>query len=152
MCNAKKKYVFGAYGKSKDPDNPAKQHNLIKTFVGSPEQCWRRAIVLPLALAAAALASTNVKVFVKVFKTYYFLTLSPIWFIFGMMIHIGPKFCAVPSSHPPPPSHSCLGQGDSHVKIFMLKFYVKVFRTSLLLNKIMDLIYLYLISWSRSQT
>ena len=107
-------------------------------FFSSPEQRSGRAIVLPLTSGLAlalVLASTNVKVFVKVFKTsllahlnnvqeellyypwrrrwrrhpqklkfslkflrpHYFLTLSPIWFFFGMMIHIGPKFCAVPS-------------------------------------------------------
>ena len=33
----------------------------------------------------------------KFLKPHYFLTLSSICFIFGMMIHIGPKFCAVPS-------------------------------------------------------
>ena len=33
----------------------------------------------------------------KFLRPHYFLTLSPIWFIFGMMIHFGPKFCAVPS-------------------------------------------------------
>ena len=60
----------------------------------SPEQHSRRAIVLPLALASA---STNVKVFIKVFRPHYFLTLSLICFIFRMMIHIDPKFCAVPS-------------------------------------------------------
>ena len=40
-------------------------------FFSSPEQCSGRAIVLPPALALA-LASTNVKVFVKVFKTSLF--------------------------------------------------------------------------------
>ena len=39
------------------------------SFVSSPEQRSGRAIVLPLA---SALASTNVKVFVKVFKTSLF--------------------------------------------------------------------------------
>ena len=33
-------------------------------------------------------------------RPQYFLTLSPIWFIFGLMIHIGPKFCAVLSPFP----------------------------------------------------
>ena len=36
----------------------------------------------------------------KFFKSHYFLTLSPIWLIFGMIIHIGPKFWAVPSPLP----------------------------------------------------
>ena len=43
-------------------------------FISSPEQHSRRAIVLPSALELAS-ASTNVKVFVKVFKTSLFLTL-----------------------------------------------------------------------------
>ena len=42
----------------------------------------------------------NVKVFVKVFKTSLFSNFITDSFIFGMVIHIGPKFCAVPS--PPP--------------------------------------------------
>ena len=33
----------------------------------------------------------------KFLRPHYFLTLSLIWFIFGMMIHISPKFCPVPS-------------------------------------------------------
>ena len=46
-----------------------------------------------------------------------------------MMIHIGPKFCAVPY-HP-----ARLGQGQGHgLGIF------KVFRISLLLNQMMDLV------------
>ena len=47
-------------------------------------RCWRQ---LPQML----------KFSLKFLKTSYFLTLPPICFIFGMMIHIGPKFCAVPS-------------------------------------------------------
>ena len=42
-------------------------------FVSLPEQLSRKAIVLPLASALAlGLESTNVKVFVKVFKTSLF--------------------------------------------------------------------------------
>ena len=41
--------------------------NLAFILFSSPEQCSQRAIVLPLALA-----STNVKVFVKVFKSSLF--------------------------------------------------------------------------------
>ena len=42
-------------------------------IISSPEQCSGRAIVLPPASALAlASASTNVKVFVKVFKTSLF--------------------------------------------------------------------------------
>ena len=44
----------------------------MHSVFSSPEQLSRRAIVLPPALAALALASTNVKVFVKVFKTSLF--------------------------------------------------------------------------------
>ena len=44
-------------------------------LVSSPEQRSRRAIVLPPALALAS-ASTNVKVFVKVFKTSLFPNLT----------------------------------------------------------------------------
>ena len=62
----------------------------------------------------------RVKVFVKVFKTSLFCNLTMIWFIFGMIIHIGPKFCAVPSPHP----RSCHGQGH-RLRIFMLKFMSK---------------------------
>ena len=38
----------------------------------------------------------------KCLKPHYFLTSSLIWFIFGTMIHIGPKFCTVPSPPLPP--------------------------------------------------
>ena len=37
------------------------------------------------------------KFLLKFLRPHYFLTLSSIWFIFGMMIYSGPKFCAVPS-------------------------------------------------------
>ena len=69
----------------------------------------------------------------KFLRPHYFPTLSLTWFIFGVMIHIGPKFCTVPS-HPP---RSCQVQGH---RIFMLKFYANVFRIWLLLNQMMDLI------------
>ena len=65
------------------------------TLFSSPEQCSWRAVVLPSA-SVLALASTNV----KVLRPHYFLTLSLIWFNFGMMIHTGPNFCAVPSPLP----------------------------------------------------
>ena len=46
--------------------------------------------------------------------------------MFGMMEHIGPKFCPVPSQ---PPSSS---QGQGHrLRISMLKFWFKDFKTSL---------------------
>ena len=44
---------------------------IVDLFFSSPEQRSGRAIVLPPALALAS-ASTNVKVFVKVFKTSLF--------------------------------------------------------------------------------
>ena len=40
------------------------------------------------------------KFLLKILRPHYFLTLSPIGFIFGKLIHIGPKFCAVPSPLP----------------------------------------------------
>ena len=52
----------------------------------------------------------------KFLRPHYFLNLSLIWFIFGMMIHTGPKFCAVPS----PPTRSYQGQGQ-RLRIFMLE-------------------------------
>ena len=61
----------------------------------------------------------------KFLKPHYFLTLPSIWFIFGMMIHIGPKFLQY---HPHPP-RSCQGQGH-RLRIFMLIFYVEAFRNS----------------------
>ena len=60
-------------------------------------------------------------------------------FWYGMMIDIGPKFYAVPSTVTRPPLPiipSCDG-----LRIFMLKFYVNVFRTSLFPNPLMDLVY-----------
>ena len=51
----------------------------IRLVFSSPEQHSGRAIVLPPASALAlASASTNVKVFVKVLRPHYFLTLPPI--------------------------------------------------------------------------
>ena len=54
-----------------------------------------------------------------------------------MMIHIGSNFCTVPSTIPSP-----LGHVKDRVKdrIFMLKFHVNVFRISLRLNYMMDLV------------
>ena len=46
-----------------------KKITLASSLFSSPEQCSGRAIILPPALASA---STNVKVFVKVFKTSLF--------------------------------------------------------------------------------
>ena len=55
--------------------------------------------------------------------------------MFDLMIDISPKFHWVPS----PPPYMPLRQGHG-LKIFMLKFYVKVFRTSLFPNPLMDLV------------
>ena len=51
-----------------------------------------------------------------------------------MIIHIGQKFY-----HPQPPGHVKVMQGH-RLTIFMLNFYVKVFRISLLLKYMMDLV------------
>ena len=67
------------------------------------------------------------------FKTSLFPNLITDLIVFGIMIHISPKLCTVPSPTP----RSCQDQGHK-LKIFMLKFYVKVFRISLLLNQMMD--------------
>ena len=40
------------------------------------------------------------KLSLKFLRPQFFLTLSPIWFIFAMIIYIGPKFYAVPSPAP----------------------------------------------------
>ena len=63
---------------------------VMSVFISSAEQCSGKAIVLPPALALAS-ASTNVNVFAKVFKTSLFPNLII------SLIHLGPKFCAVPS-------------------------------------------------------
>ena len=103
-------------------------------------------------------SNLNVKVFIKVFKTiisypYHQFDSSLVWWYILVQnfayLHPSPS----PSTHPPPPN-SCQGQGRSHVKTFMLKFYVKVFRTSLLLNQTMNSIYIwyYDIYWSKVQS
>ena len=86
------------------------------------------------------------KFYVKVFRTSFFQTLWWNWFIYGicMKILIGQPFYSVPSL---PPART---QGQSHgLRIFMLKFYVKVFRTMLFTNTMMDLVYMvfYMVSW-----
>ena len=59
--------------------------------------------------------------------------------MFGvMMIDTGPKFYTVPS----PPHTSLYGQGHG-LKTFMSKFCVKVFRTSLFPNPMMDLVHVW---------
>ena len=56
--------------------------------------------------------------------------------MFDMMIDTGPKFNTVPS----PPPHMTHGQGH-RLRTFMSKFCVKVFRTSLFPNPLMDLVF-----------
>ena len=93
----------------------------ISAIFSSPEQCSLRAIVLPpaSALASAVLASTNVCFTLKFSGPLYFQTLWWIWFMFGMMIDIGPRFYTVPSL----PRYMTL---KSWTWTFMFKFYVKV--------------------------
>ena len=70
--------------------------------------------------------------------------------MFGMMVDIGPKFYGVPSPTP----YMTLRLRSGHrlrifmlkfyikvFRIFMLKFYVKIFRTSLFPNPLMDLVH-----------
>ena len=126
------------------------ESSLGTVIFSSPEQCSGRAIVMPLASAAAAALAglfANVKIFrtslfpnhmmylvhiwyddrywfkilrrqiltplhdlkdkvrlrifmLKFLEMHYFPTLWCTWFMFGMMIDIGPKFYTVRSSHP----------------------------------------------------
>ena len=77
-----------------------------------------------------------IKFCVKVFRTSLFLWW--IWFIFGMMIDTGPKFYSVPSPHP------CMTLRSGHrLRTFMLKFYVKAFRTSLFPNPVVYLFHVW---------
>ena len=97
----------------------------------SPEQHSWRAIVLT---SASASASANVKVFVKVFKTSLFPNLITdlihLWYDDTYWSKILRSTIRIP-----------LGQEQGHgIRIFMLKFYVKVFKISLLLNQMMDLV------------
>ena len=102
------------------------------TGFSSPEQRSRRAVVLPLASASAlvsALASTNVNVFIKGFKTSLFPNLITdlihLWYDHGYIL--AQNFAQYHPHYP----RSC----QSHrLRIFMLKFFVKVFRISFILN------------------
>ena len=91
----------------------------------SPEQRSQRAIVLP-----SASASTNVKVFVKVFKTSLYPNLTT------DLIHLWYDdtywFKILRSTIPTALGHVKVKVTD--LRVFMLKFYVKVFRISSLLN------------------
>ena len=66
--------------------------------------------------------------------------------MFGMMIDIGPKYYGVPS-----PSLYMTLRSRSRT-FFMLKFYVKDFRTSLFPNPMMDLVHVWFDDryWSKS--
>ena len=93
----------------------------------------RRAIVLP-SVSALGSEYTNVKVFVKVFKTSCFPNLI------SVLIHLwydDTYWSKILCSTIPVPPRSCQGH---RLRIFLLKFYVKVFRISLLLNCMMDLV------------
>ena len=98
-------------------------HVHIFIFISSPEQHSWRAIVLPSPSALVQM----LKFSLKFLRPHYFLTLSPIWFIFGMSVHIIQNFAQYHPHHP----RSCQGH---RFRIFLLKFYVKVFRTSLHFN------------------
>ena len=75
-------------------------------------------------------ASTNVKVFVKDFKTSLFpnLTTDLLHLWYGYTYWSKTLRSATPTT-----SRSCQGQGH-RLRIFMLTFYVKVYRISLLLH------------------
>ena len=91
------------------------------SLFSSPEQRSRRAIVLPPALALAS-ATTNVKVFVKVFKTSLFPNLIT------DLIHLcydDTYWSKILCSTIPTTLGQDQGQGH-RLRIFMLKFYVKV--------------------------
>ena len=84
------------------------------------------------------------KFYVKFLAPHCFQTLWWIWFMFDMMIDIGPKFYTVPS----PPPYVTL---RSRSWTFMLKFYIKVFRTSLFPNPVVYLFHVCYddICWSK---
>ena len=63
------------------------------------------------------------------------LHVCSIRFMFGMMIDMGPKFYAVPSPLP----YMTLRSGH-RLRTFMLKFCIKVFRTSLFPNPMIYLV------------
>ena len=107
-------------------DQKNKNDHKWMVFFSSPKQCSRRAVVLPPVLASV---STNVKVFVKVFKTSLFPSLTidliHIWYNDTYWSKI---LC---STIPTTLGHVKVKVTD---RIFMLKFNVKVFRISLLLH------------------
>ena len=100
-------------------------------FISWPKQLSQRAFVLPLTAGLAlASACTNVKIFVKVFKTSLFpnLITNLIHFLYDYTYWSKILHSAIPH-HP----RSCQDQGH-RLRIFMLKFYVKVFSTSLIFH------------------
>ena len=102
--------------------------NRLQSFLifSWPEQHPQRAIVLPRTSASV---STNVKVFIKVFKTSLFPNLIT------DLTHLcyDDTYCSkiLRSTIPTTLGHVKVKVTD---RIFMLKFYVKVFRISLLLH------------------
>ena len=115
--------------------SPSKKSSLFSFWIedllfSSPEQHSRRAIVLGAALAAALASAPKMLNFsLKFLRPHYFLTLPLIWF----------KLVQNFAQYHPQPPRSCQGQGH-RLRIFMLNFYVKVFRLSLLLNWMIDLV------------
>ena len=98
-------------------------------FFSSPEQCSRRAIVLPPA-------STVLR---KVFKTSLFqnplMDFVYIWYDDRYLSKI--LFSTIPT-----PMHD-LKVKVTDLELFMLTFYVKVFRTSSFPNPLMDLVHVW---------
>ena len=103
-----------------------------ETHFSSPEQRSRRAILLA---SASASVSTNAKVFVQVFKTSLFPNLTTDKIHLWYDDTYWPKILRSTIRTP----RSCKSQGHG-LRIFILKLYVKVFRISLLLNQMMDLV------------
>ena len=75
--------------------------------------------------------STNVSFMLKFLGPHYFQTLWCVWFMFGIVID--PKLYTVPSS----PLYMTL-RSRSQIYDFYVKLYVKVFRTSLFPNPVID--------------
>ena len=104
----------------------------------SPEQCLRRAIVLPhgIGVGVGIGVHTNVKVFVKVFKTSLFPNLATdllhLWYHDTYWSKI---------------LHSTIPTALGHIKVKVtdleFKVFVKVFKTSLFPNLATDLLHLW---------
>ena len=74
----------------------------------------------------------------KCLAPHCFQTLWWIWFMFGVMIDTGPKFHTVPS---PPPYITV--RSWSQTELLCQSFALKVFRTSLFPNTMMDLVHVW---------